>query len=103
MQLSGAPRGAPFFLGERRSDHQENDKDEPGGDAGHNRKDVPAMAPRPVDAGSAAGGYQGRVEFSRVRIRAGQSTACPLGIELERKRLGMTLGTPHGRIVPRIG
>ncbi|MFY9599571.1 MAG: hypothetical protein WAR02_05005, partial [Pseudolabrys sp.] len=48
------------------SDHQENDKDKPGGYAGRGRQDLPAMAPGPIDAGSTAGGYQGCVEFSRV-------------------------------------
>jgi hypothetical protein len=46
------------------SGDQKSDDHEAGGDTGSGRQQLPAMAPRPINTGSTAGGYQCGVEFS---------------------------------------
>jgi hypothetical protein len=60
------------------------------GDTSSGRQHLPAVSPGAIDAGGTTGGYQGGVEFSRVRIRACQRGACPLGINLK-QRIGLAL------------
>jgi hypothetical protein len=73
------------------SDEQERNNRKSGSDTGSSRQHLPAVAPGTIDTRGTTGSDQGGVEFSRVRIRTRQGSACPLGIGLKRKRIGMAL------------
>ena len=72
-----------------RLNDQRDQNRETGSDSGCGQQHLPAVPPRPVDAGGATGGDQGGVEFRRARINTGQGAAGPLGGRLKRERVGI--------------